>query len=62
MLYASTKATLKQEFGAGQIKEEVFATTFVSFFVSLYSKTNLASIPRRNEIIVNSTAIFYYDV
>jgi len=27
MLYASTKATLKKEFGAGQIKEEVFATT-----------------------------------
>jgi twinfilin-like protein len=27
MLYASTKATLKKEFGAAQIKEEVFATT-----------------------------------
>jgi len=27
MLYASTKATLKKEFGANQIKEEVFATT-----------------------------------
>jgi twinfilin-like protein len=29
MLYASTKATLKKEFGASQIKEEVFATTLV---------------------------------
>ncbi|ODM92108.1 Twinfilin-1 [Orchesella cincta] len=27
MLYASTKATLKNEFGAAQIKEEVFATS-----------------------------------
>jgi hypothetical protein len=26
MLYASTKATLKQEFGSGQIKEELHAT------------------------------------
>lgn len=29
MLYASTKATLKQEFGSGQIQEEVHATTLV---------------------------------
>lgn len=27
MLYASTKATLKQEFGTGQIKEEIHGTT-----------------------------------
>jgi len=27
MLYASTKATLKQEFGSGQIKEEIHAST-----------------------------------
>lgn len=27
MLYASTKATLKNEFGAGQISEDVFAST-----------------------------------
>ncbi|KAF4516797.1 hypothetical protein B566_EDAN004636 [Ephemera danica] len=27
MLYASTKATLKQEFGGGQIKEELFGTS-----------------------------------
>ena len=26
MLYASTKATLKQEFGSGQIKEELHGT------------------------------------
>lgn len=26
MLYASTKATLKQEFGSGQIEEEIHAT------------------------------------
>ncbi|KAG8232869.1 hypothetical protein J437_LFUL012485, partial [Ladona fulva] len=29
MLYASTKATLKQEFGGGQIKEEIHATVKV---------------------------------
>lgn len=29
MLYASTKATLKMEFGAAQIKEEVFVTSMV---------------------------------
>jgi twinfilin-like protein len=29
MLYASTKATLKQEFGGGQIKEEIFGTAVV---------------------------------
>jgi hypothetical protein len=34
MLYASTKATLKKEFGGGQIKEEVFATTMVGTLVS----------------------------
>lgn len=26
MLYASTKATLKKEFGGGQIKHEIFGT------------------------------------
>lgn len=30
MLYASTKATLKKEFGGGQISEEVFATSKVN--------------------------------
>lgn len=30
MLYASTKATLKLEFGSGDIKEELHATTLVS--------------------------------
>ena len=29
MLYASTKATLKKEFGGAQIKDEVFATVKV---------------------------------
>lgn len=29
MLYASTKATLKQEFGSGQIKEELHGTVTV---------------------------------
>lgn len=31
MLYASTKATLKKEFGAAQIKEEVFVTHLVTW-------------------------------
>ncbi len=30
MLYASTKATLKQEFGSGQIKEELHGTVKAS--------------------------------
>lgn len=30
MLYASTKATLKQEFGSSQIKEELHGTVLVS--------------------------------
>ena len=30
MLYAATRATLKKEFGGGQIKEEVFGTVPVS--------------------------------
>jgi hypothetical protein len=29
MLYASTKATFKKEFGPGQIKDEFFATAWV---------------------------------
>ena len=29
MLYASTKATLKMEFGGGQIKEEIYANVRV---------------------------------
>lgn len=32
MLYASTKATLKQEFGSGQITEELHGTVKVFFF------------------------------
>lgn len=31
MLYAATRATLKKEFGGGHIKDEIFATTKVSF-------------------------------
>ena len=36
MLYASTKATLKKEFGGAQIKDEVFATVKVdtTFYLS----------------------------
>lgn len=30
MLYASTKATLKKEFGAAQIKDEIFGTVEVA--------------------------------
>lgn len=30
MLYAATRATLKQEFGGGQIKDELHGTTMVS--------------------------------
>ena len=41
MLYASTKATLRKEFGAAQIKDEIFGTVeveiihFLYFFVEL---------------------------
>ena len=31
MLYAATRATIKQEFGVGHIKDEVFGTTMVTF-------------------------------
>ena len=31
MLYAATRATLKAEFGGGQVKEEMFGTVKVSF-------------------------------
>lgn len=33
MLYASTKATLKQEFGTSHIKEEVHGTVLVSYHI-----------------------------
>lgn len=33
MLYASTKATLKQEFGSAKIKEELHGTTMVKLIV-----------------------------
>lgn len=41
MLYASTKATMKKEFGGGQIKDELFGTVKVyklifGFFFSLF--------------------------
>lgn len=35
MLYASTKATLKQEFGTANIKEEIHATVLVFFYILL---------------------------
>ena len=35
MLYAATRATMKQEFGGGQIKEEVFGSVPVSLTLSL---------------------------
>lgn len=40
MLYASTKSTLKQDFGSGQIKEEIHATVpvRVKFFIDLPDK------------------------
>lgn len=30
MLYASTRATLKKEFGGGQVRDEIFGTVPVS--------------------------------
>lgn len=33
MLYASTKATLKQEFGSAKIKEELHGTSMVQLIV-----------------------------
>ena len=36
MLYASTKATLKKEFGQGQIKDDYFATLRVSICIYLF--------------------------
>lgn len=38
MLYAATRATLKQEFGGGQIKEEVFGTVPTDVSLSGYKK------------------------
>ncbi|KAG8278079.1 hypothetical protein J6590_028905 [Homalodisca vitripennis] len=43
MLYASTKATLKQEFGSGQIKEEVHATVHEDVTLSGLKKTRQAA-------------------
>lgn len=43
MLYASTKATLKQEFGSGQIKEEVHATVHSDVTLSGLKKTRQAA-------------------
>ena len=37
MLYASTKATFKKEFGPGQIKDEYFATARVRLFFFVIS-------------------------
>lgn len=37
MLYASTKATLKLEFGSSQIKEELHGTVVVLFFLNCLS-------------------------
>ena len=38
MLYASTKATLKKEFGQGQIKDEYFASTREELTLQGYQK------------------------
>lgn len=38
MLYASTKATFKKEFGAGQIKDEYYANTFEEVSLAGYKK------------------------
>lgn len=37
MLYASTKATLRKEFGAAQIKDEIFGTVEVVKITNSYS-------------------------
>uniref|UniRef100_A0A224XSC9 Twinfilin n=1 Tax=Panstrongylus lignarius TaxID=156445 RepID=A0A224XSC9_9HEMI len=45
MLYASTKATLKQEFGSGQIQEEVHATTLEELTAASVRKIKDAPAP-----------------
>lgn len=44
MLYASTKSTLKQEFGAGQIKDELFGTSAEDVSLEGYQKHLLAEL------------------
>ncbi|XP_063218013.1 twinfilin [Bacillus rossius redtenbacheri] len=44
MLYASTKATLKQEFGSGQIKEELHATSVDDMTLSGYRRHRRAAV------------------
>ena len=44
MLYASTKATLKKEFGQGQIKDDYFATLRVSICIFCIEKKILINI------------------
>ncbi|KAJ8870590.1 hypothetical protein PR048_029613 [Dryococelus australis] len=44
MLYASTKATLKQEFGSGQIKEELHATSVDDMTLSGYRRHKRAAV------------------
>ena len=39
MLYASSKATLKMEFGGGQIKDDLYGNVRVSYFVALLHNT-----------------------
>nr|CAG4638618.1 EOG090X0A90 [Cyclestheria hislopi] len=46
MLYASTKATLKNQFGSGQIKEEVFATVINDTTLKgYYQQKRCAAVP-----------------
>lgn len=43
MLYAATRATLKTEFGGGQIKDEMFGTAVVSNLAEFfYVKVDIA--------------------
>lgn len=51
MLYAATKSTLKQEFGAGQIKDELFGTVKEDIILDGYLKhikSQLAPAPLTN--------------
>jgi len=41
MLYASTKATLKQEFGSAKIKEELHGTIMVKLIVYYINNINI---------------------
>ena len=57
MLYASTKATLKKEFGGGQIKDDLYGNMKVFFYKTL---TRLLTIIRICQTTVNIDDTKYF--